>query len=113
MTTTDRIAALRSVHKIDPIEEEHPQFGRIYRCSVCGIRVHWIVKSWRHDRDEMIALFDEQYAHAWRPGREDSETERVARAIERISADFTADLDEDEPYETNPEGDPTLNGAFR
>jgi hypothetical protein len=39
-------------------------------------------------------------------GRSVSEEERVALAIERISRDFTDEV------ERNPEGDPTLNGAF-
>ena len=38
-------------------------------------------------------------------GRQETEAGRVERAIERITAEFDAYMD-------NPEGDPTRNGAF-
>ena len=41
------------------------------------------------------------------------EQARVALAIERISADFTAELDEDEPRDFDREGQPEWNGSFR
>jgi hypothetical protein len=41
-----------------------------------------------------------------------SEATRIALAIERISADFHDEL-EDEAWDRNPEGDPTLNGSCR
>lgn len=65
MTVADQLAAWRSIHKIDPIEAEHPTFGRITRCSVDGIRVHWITRAWRHDRDEILAMLDQEFGGAW------------------------------------------------
>jgi len=64
-TTAERVAAWRHPHKIEPIADEHPSFGRITRCAVDGVRVHWIVKAWRHDHDEIVALLDAEYGGAW------------------------------------------------
>lgn len=100
---TDRLTAWRTVHKIEPIEDEHPTFGRITRCSVDGIRVHWITKAWRHDQDEVVALLDEEYGGAWGFPKQ--------RAIERLIESI--DIHEDDDDEFDREGQPEFNGAFR
>ena len=67
LTTADKIAAFRDRHPIVPFDEQHPEFGTIHRCQHCGIRVHWIVKGYRHDLDEVKALLDAEYggSMAW------------------------------------------------
>lgn len=105
LTTSQRIAAFRARHPIVPIDETHPEFGVIHRCQSDGIRVHWLVRGYRHDTDEIKALLDEEYGGMW--GFPKSDQERKERAIERISADF------DEEVEFDREGQPEFNGSFR
>ena len=69
------------------------------------------------DRDGIARRFCAAPGHrenvARRFGEQSDEQVRVARAIERISADFTADMDEDEPRDFDREGQPEWNGAWR
>lgn len=65
-TPAARIAAYRSRHLIVLSEEMHPDFGRIYRCEVDGLRVHPTRDGhWRHDSAELTNLLDAEYGGAW------------------------------------------------
>lgn len=102
MTTTERIAAFRGRHLINVIEEQHADFGHIYRCASDELRVHPTRDGrWRHDSAEVTDLLNAEYGGSW--GKQ--------RAIERI-LETVRDGDEDEQPDRNPEGDPALNGAF-
>ena len=59
------IAAFRADHRIVPFDEVHEDFGLIHRCASCGVRVHWIVRGYRHDLDEVKAMLDAEYGGAW------------------------------------------------
>jgi len=101
----ERVAAFRSEHKIHVLEEEHPDFGRIYRCELDGLRVHPMRDGrWRHDSDEVITLLNDEYGGAWGMPRV------LETTIERIAA--MADRDDDGP-DFDYEGSPEFNGSFR
>ena len=72
MTTTttptpqERLAAYRSDHRIFLVDDEHPEFGHIFRCQTDGIRVHATRNGrWFHDASELKALLDANYAGPW------------------------------------------------
>ena len=112
-TATPSLAAYRTEHRIQVDDS-----GPLPTCAIDGIRIHPTrVGGWFHDgatitrlhREDVRAMVDAAYPT--------SEQVRVERAIERITSEFDRYMgtdDEDEPeFDRNPEGDPTLNGAFR
>ena len=100
-TRAEKLAAFRSPHTIQAVDEPHELFGTIHRCASCGIRVHWITRRYIHDGDEITELLQEEYGGSFGQPKE--------RAIERIAA--LVDVDEEAEYDR--EGDPAFNGAFR
>ena len=95
---TPSIDAYRTQHRIQVDDS-----GPLPVCAIDNIRIHPTkVGGWFHDPEQIRRLHREDI----RRMVTESEEERVARAIERISGDFEAEA-------RNPEGDPTLNGAFR
>lgn len=98
VSAAERLRLYRSRHRI-----EIDASGDWTTCETDGIKVYAVRgRQWRHDQDQITKLERDAYA----------ESTRVALAIERISADFTAELDEDEP-DFDRESQPEFNGAFR
>ena len=101
MNATPSLAAYRTEHRIQVDDS-----GPLPVCAIDSIRIHPTkVGGWFHDaetirrlhRDEVRTMSAEEY--------------RVARVIERISADFTAEVEDESDF--NVEGQPEFNGAFR
>jgi hypothetical protein len=129
VNAVDRLTAYRSEHRIFLVDEEHPDFGHIFRCRTDGIRVHPTRNDrWYHDPAELKALLDANYGGPWGSPRVAvaAVTADVARedafvngrlTFERVIGNQTfaidVDLADDEDEWTNREGMPEFNGSFR
>lgn len=105
-TSADRLTLYRSNHRIFLVEEQHPDFGRIYRCGTDGLRVHATRNArWYHDPAELKVLLDDTYGGPWGGPKE--------AAIERIASLYDPSEDDESEFLDDRESQPEWNGAFR
>ena len=109
-TPEERVAAFRSRHLINLVEEQDPDLGRIYRCALDGLRVQATRDGrWRHDGGAVTTLLDSVYGGSWGSRKYETAEERRIAAISRIVE--MADVDEDAEFDR--ESQPEFSGQFR